>query len=105
MHIHPALQVALGDLFASRLADSDTLFLLETHSEHLMLRFLRRIREASDDELPPGTPSLTPEQIAVYFVENAEAGIQMTHIGIDEDGEFIDRWPQGFFAERRQELL
>lgn len=105
LHIHPALQVALGDLFASQIADAETLYLLETHSEHLMLRFLRRIRETTDNELPPGTPSLRPDQIAVYFVENSESGIHMTPIRVDENGEFVDRWPRGFFTERRGELM
>lgn len=108
LHLHPAIQVAIGDLFIAAIQRDEhpaNGFLIETHSEHLMLRFLRRIRETTDDELPPGVPSLRPEQLAVYFVESTETGIQMTRIGIDEDGEFTDRWPRGFFGERRQELL
>lgn len=105
LHVHPGLQVALGDLFADAIAEKDSIFLLETHSEHLMLRLLRRIRETTDGELPPSAPSLSPEQIAVYFVENDRGGMKISLIDIDEDGEFTTRWPRGFFAERRKELM
>jgi len=104
-NIHPAFQVVLGDLFISQTREkSDLMFLVETHSEHLMLRFLRRIRETGENELPPGAPSLTPEGIAVYFVEPEEDGPRIHRIRIDRDGDFIDRWPRGFFQERMKEL-
>jgi predicted ATPase len=105
LHIHPALQVALGDLFISRSRESQICFLLETHSEHLMLRFLRRIRETDEDNLPPGKDSLKPDQLAVYYVEQGETGVSVFPIRINEDGEFTDRWPKGFFSERAEELF
>jgi hypothetical protein len=105
LHIHPALQVALGDLFISRSRESQVCFLLETHSEHLMLRFLRRIRETDEGNLPPGKNPLKPEELAVYYVEQGDTGISVLPIRISEDGEFIDRWPKGFFEEREEELL
>ncbi|UCF89803.1 MAG: DUF3696 domain-containing protein, partial [Desulfobacterales bacterium] len=105
LHIHPALQVALGDLFISRSQESQVCFLLETHSEHLMLRFLRRIRETDEGNLPPGKDPLRPDQLAVYYVEQGETGVSALPIRISEDGEFIDRWPKGFFSERMEELF
>lgn len=95
LHLHPALQTELGDLFVeSALRRSNTL-LIETHSEHLILRLLRRIRETT----------LRPDQVSVIYVENGEQGMKLSQLRIDESGEFIDRWPKGFFAERRRELL
>ena len=105
IHIHPALQVALGDLFISRSRESQVCFLLETHSEHLMLRFLRRIRETDEGNLPPGKDPLRPDQLAVYYVEQGETGVSVFPIRISEDGEFVDRWPKGFFKERADELF
>lgn len=106
LHIHPALQVALGDLFIEQIQKNpDLIFILETHSEHMMLRFLRRIRETGEDALPPEAPSLTPDKLSIYFSEKAENGISLTPIRVDEDGDFIDRWPQGFFNERSGELF
>ncbi len=105
LHIHPALQVAMGDLFISQIQEKERCFLLETHSEHLMLRLLRRIRETDENELPPGKFPLHPEQLAVYFVEQSQAGITAIPIRISQEGEFIDRWPRGFFSERMEELF
>ena len=105
LHIHPALQVAIGDLFISKVQNRGVCFLLETHSEHLILRFLRRIRETSEDSLPPGKDPLQPEQLAVYYVERYQKGISLTQIRVDKDGEFVDHWPKGFFSERAEELF
>jgi hypothetical protein len=105
LHIHPALQVALGDLFIAQSQESRVCFLLETHSEHLMLRFLRRIRETSEAELPPGKWPLMPDQLAVYYLEQGDQGITANRIRINQEGEFVDRWPRGFFKERADELF
>ena len=105
LHIHPRLQIAMGDLFISQIQEKALCFLLETHSEHLMLRFLRRIRETHEKELPPGKIPLQPEQLAVYFIEQSPEGIRATPIRISQEGEFIDRWPHGFFGERMEELF
>lgn len=43
LHVHPAVQVGLGDLFIE--ASRDRSLIIETHSEHLILRLMRRIRE------------------------------------------------------------
>jgi hypothetical protein len=105
LHIHPAFQVALGDLFVSQIQDKDLYFLLETHSEHLMLRLLRRIRETGENDLEPGKWPLRPDQLAIHYLEKSPEGIQISRIRIDEEGEFIDRWPKGFFSERAEELF
>lgn len=105
LHIHPKVQVGLGDLFASQVGDGSRCFLLETHSEHLMLRLLRRIEETHSGSLPPGAPALRPDQVAVVFVEQIEGEVRAKNLRIDESGEFIDRWPHGFFEERADELI
>ena len=107
LHIHPALQVALGDIFISQVNNNtkDVCFVIETHSEHLLLRFLRRIRETTDNELPSDIDSFTPEQLAVYFIDNDSNIMPITKIGIDKDGDFQTNWPKGFFIERGEELF
>ncbi|MCE8527907.1 DUF3696 domain-containing protein [Ruegeria pomeroyi] len=111
LHVHPRVQVRLADLFISTMTPSreddpicDT-WLVETHSEHIMLRLKRRLRQTDDDELPDWLPQLHPEDLAIYFVEMEESGARFYDIGIDEEGEFTTVWPRGFFAERREELL
>jgi hypothetical protein len=117
LHVHPAVQVRLGDLFIRQVASSPTRqFLLETHSEHLLLRLLRRIRETKEGELPQGHPGLKPEQLSVVYVEPGDEqarveghqsppAVRLRHLRIDETGEFMDRWPKGFFEERAEELF
>ena len=104
LHLHPRLQVELGDLFAQPV-DDRRVFLLENHSEHLMLRLLRRIEETHSGELPEGKPPLTPHQVSVVFIEQIDGEVEATPLRIDETGEFIDRWPHGFFRERAAELF
>lgn len=102
---HPAFQVVLADLFITQAkASPGVLFLVETHSEHLMLRCLRRIRETTEGHVAQGGPSLIPEDIAVHFVEPSESGPRIHRIRIDQDGEFMDPWPKGFFPERMKEV-
>lgn len=105
-NIHPAFQVVLADLFMTQAkANPDLMFLIETHSEHLMLRCLRRIRETSMGRGSDDDPTFSPENIAVHFVEHDEQGQPRIHrIRIDGAGEFLDPWPRGFFRERSREL-
>ena len=108
LHIHPAIQVALGDLFIETARPKDgaagPTFLIETHSEHLLLRLLRRIRETARGEAPKER-ELTPEEIAVYFVETTPGGTEIRSLPLDNRGGFEERWPKGFFDEREEEIL
>ncbi len=106
IHLHPALQAELGDVFlGSALGANGNTFLIETHSEHLILRILRRIRETTDGELPEGVPTVRPEQVAVLYVQPRSRGVEILPIPITPDGEFDRAWPNGFFAERAEELF
>ncbi len=104
LHVHPKIQVELGDLFAQRI-DRGGVFLIETHSEHLMLRLLRRIEETHGEELPEGKPPLKPDEVSVVFMEKVGSEVRAARLRIDETGEFKDRWPHGFFDERVDELF
>jgi hypothetical protein len=107
LHIHPAMQVELGDLFIEAAHQNELCFLIETHSEHILLRILRRIRETGDGEVPPGEPECRKEQVAVYFIEpdSENRDARVSRLRIADDGNFVDRWPHGFFEERAEELF
>lgn len=106
IHLHPALQAELGDLFIqSALGEQRNTFILETHSEHLILRILRRIRETTEGELELGLTPIRPEDVAVLYVLPDKDGAKVVEIPIQPDGEFASQWPQGFFAERAKELF
>jgi len=106
IHIHPALQAEMGDLFIeSALGENQNTFLLETHSEHLILRILRRIRETTRKQLPDGCPPITPDDVAVLYVQPGEDGATVRELRIDAHGRFKDDWPNGFFEERLDEVF
>ena len=111
LHVHPAIQVGIGDLFIrATLSDlngpgSGKSLIIETHSEHIMLRLLRRIREKTEDELPPGVLGLEADDLSVIYVESSDDGVRFRPLAVDNDGEFLDRWPHGFFEERAGELF
>lgn len=105
LHIHPSVQVGLGDLLVYSILRYDMSFLIETHSEHLVLRLLRRIRETTEGDLPPGFPPVLPEMIGVYYVGRGEKGMEIQFLPVDTAGEFTRSWPSGFFDERAGELF
>ena len=105
IHLHPALQAELGDVFLESALCSGNTFLIETHSEHLLLRILRRIRETTDGELPKGLPEVHPEQVSVLYVQPGRGDTEILHIPVTADGEFERPWPEGFFPERSKELF
>jgi hypothetical protein len=104
IHLHPALQAELGDVFIkSALGESSNQFFLETHSEHLILRLMRRIRETSEGTLPEGLPAVRPDDVAILFLEATSHGSVVRQINLDEDGQLVDAWPGGFFEESFRE--
>ncbi|MCY4356931.1 MAG: AAA family ATPase [Gammaproteobacteria bacterium] len=107
LHLHPAHQVVLGDLFIKgmEIKSCFSSIILETHSEHLILRLLRRIRETTNNELPNDTLKLKPDQIAVIYVHSIESGIELKNMPVNSEGEFTNKWPSGFFEERAEELF
>lgn len=114
LHLHPALQAELGDVFIeSALGENKNTFLLETHSEHLILRILRRIRETTEgetadwpEELRKACPDgIRPEDVAVLYVQPGENGAEVIEMPVDANGEFTCDWPGGFFEERLKEFF
>jgi hypothetical protein len=97
LHLHPRLQGDLADLFIETAitGSQHNTYLLETHSEALILRLLRRVREGV----------IKPDDIAILYVSAGEEGSNVTHIRIDEDGDFMDRWPNGFFEETYRDRM
>jgi len=106
LHLHPRLQAELGDLFIdSALGDSENTLIIETHSEHLILRLLRRIRETAEGELKEGQIPITPDDLSVVYAKPTDEGTKLVHLRVTEDGDFADPWPDGFFSERSRELF
>jgi predicted ATPase len=119
IHLHPRLQAELGSFFANCINEripskekgmdeadiNGNQFIIETHSEHLILRLLRLIRNTTNGELEEGEKPLRPEDVAVIYAKPTENGTELMELRISEDGDFIDKWPDGFFTERERELF
>lgn len=106
IHVHPAMQARLGDLFIEGLRDrKGRPMVVETHSEHLILRLLRRIRETAEATHQDAAPAFTADKLSVIYVESTPEGVRIRRLRVGADGAFIDRWPKGFFAERMEEML
>ena len=100
LHVHPRLQVELGDLFAEGAAGGNV-FLIETHSEHLLLRIMRRMRQTGAGTLP----EVRPEDVNVLFVEPDGAETLIREMPLNETGELVKAWPGGFFEEDLREIF
>ncbi len=96
VHLHPRLQSAVADLFLDTVATGRAQLLVETHSEHLVLRLLRRVREGA----------LDPGDLAILYVDlDDSAAAFVRRLEVDADGDLVDGWPGGFFDERLTEVL
>jgi AAA15 family ATPase/GTPase len=91
LHLHPKLQGNLADVFIDTALSSKSkkTYIIETHSEHIIRRLMRRVREGK----------ISKDDISIVYVEPGPNGSTVTPIRIDEDGDIIDEWPNGFFEE------
>ena len=106
IHLHPALQAELGDVFLeSALGAGGNTLVIESHSEHLLLRIMRRMRETSAGNLPDGIPEVHPEDVMVLFVEPDGEQSLIREMPLNEHGELVKAWPGGFFEEGLREIF
>ena len=95
IHLNPALQVRFMDHLAKRLAEGQTV-IIETHSEHLLLRLRRLIAEGAVDA----------GQVSLLFADRADVSAHVRPVTIRRNGSIPkEEWPQGFFAEQLQDSL
>ncbi len=116
LHLHPALQAALADVLidatveGSRPADLPATkfrkLIIETHSEHLLLRALKRVRQSGRQHSVPEGLALASDDVCVlYFEPSLDGRTRVKRLRVSPDGDFLDRWPRGFFTEREGELF
>lgn len=107
IHVHPAVQVGLGDLLldAASREGQRRIILVETHSEHLLLRVMRRMRETHEGTVPEGIRPVQPEDVSVVLVEKDGSRSISRKMPLNERGELVKAWPGGFFEEGLREVL
>jgi len=101
LHLHPALQAELADALVDRAGEARQ-HIVETHSEHLLLRLLKRVRQSHSH----ASAGLDSNDLVVLYVNPEMDGTsKVSRLRISPEGEFIDRWPKGFFEERWKDLF
>jgi len=93
IHLHPSAQADLADLFVANVRGKRQ-FIIETHSEHFVLRLRRRIAERK----------IKPEKIGIFFVEKKRGLTRIQKLNLKPNGHF-EEWPTGFFEQGFQEAL
>jgi predicted ATPase len=95
IHLNPRLQGVLADLFVT-LALHKRNLIIETHSEHLLLRLRRLIAEGRIDAA----------DIAILFVEKHGDHSAVREVEINSNGSIRpEDWPNGFFEDSMKDAI
>lgn len=97
IHLHPKAQAELGGMFADAMNKKNNTFIIETHSENLLLRLERLIRKGE----------LSKDDVSIIYVNKDRNGSHCIPLILDDDGDItnIDKVPNGFFDEGFDELF
>lgn len=100
LHLHPKMQAELADLLIERsLAKTSDgpQIVMESHSENIILRMQRRIREG---KIPASAVSV------IYVDRDPKSGVsRVKALPLDDNGEFLAAWPEDFGVIRLDEIL
>jgi predicted ATPase len=94
IHLHPAVQAGLADVLIDAMNRRGIQVILESHSEHLLRRVLRRVAEGT----------LSSASCALYFCDSVGGRDVLTELQLNEQG-LITNWPKGFFGEPLEEAV
>ncbi len=93
IHLHPAVQSGLADVFLDAIKTQGIQLIVESHSEHLLRRLQRRIAEEQ----------LKPDSTALYFCGMKDGESSLVPLQLDEFGT-IQNWPANFFGDEFGEI-
>ena len=100
IHLHPSAQSALADVMIDVMKsrengnDRNIQLIIETHSEHFLRRFQRRIAEEQ----------IAKEDFAAYVVDTTSTPAQLQSLDVDLYGE-IRNWPKDFFGDEMGDVI
>ena len=76
------------------------------HGRRSILRLLKIIRENYNNENVLHKRVLLAGDVKIIFtIKDNEGSTSYQKLRISKDGEFLDKWPEGFFEERDRELF
>ena len=88
IHLHPLAQANLADVLVYAATRRRVQVLLESHSEHLLLRLQRRIAEEA----------IGANDVKLYFCDIKGGSSVLTSLQLDLPGQ-IENWPQHFMGD------
>jgi predicted ATPase len=88
IHLHPLAQAALADVIIYAATHRRVQVLLESHSEHLLLRLQRRIAEGK----------ISSKAVALYFCDAPSGAARLSTLIVDLLGR-IENWPDHFMGD------
>lgn len=80
VHLHPCAQAALGSLFC-KVAKPDRQLIVETHSDYILDRVRRDIRD--------GNSELKPKDVSILFFERCGLDVRIHSIKLDKGGQVV----------------
>jgi len=92
IHLHPLAQAALADVIIQAALHRKVQVLLESHSEHLLLRLQRRIAEES----------ISSDDVVLYFCDAPKGESKLTKLEVDLFGKILN-WPDKFMGDAFEE--
>ena len=102
LHLHPSAQSELMSILAcKRDKEKSPRLLLEAHSEQMIIRLLRLIRDKK----------ISKDDCAILYVLPAKSGpeesndVKFNLITPDTDGRIGEQWPEDFFESGMRDLL
>ena len=100
LHLHPALQGDLADEFIRSYKENGNSFLIESHSEHMLLRIMRRMRHTAEGkEDRDKTLDLTLDDVCLLYVDSDGESTYTQELRLSSTGRLLDHWPNGFFED------
>jgi len=97
IHLHPDAQLAMAD-FLVYLVRSDRRVIVESHSEHLLLRIRHRIARRRQS-------GLASKDVSVVYIDKSSDGASAAHVlRVDKLGQ-IENWPKGFMEDAAKERI
>lgn len=88
IHLHPLAQAALADVIIQAATHRDVQVILESHSEHLLLRLQRRVAEEG----------ISSDDVSLYFCEASGGTSTLTPLELDLYGSILN-WPDKFMGD------
>jgi predicted ATPase len=92
-HLHPKAQFELADLFLRVWKQDGRQFVIETHSDHILHRFLQAV----------AAKELALDELAIWYFENKDGQAVVRKVDVDAKGRVSGGLP-GFYEQSLAEL-